>query len=89
MGWHCGYGWLGADGAVLGFLLDLLYQSFEREEVCSSRIRDLLRVNDEKYSKEMNSLLGRKWEAGLQEDVDEHGVALGGGDPVMASSIAS
>jgi hypothetical protein len=46
-------------------------------------------VNDEKYSKEMNSLLGRKWEAGLQEDVDEHGVALGGGDPVMASSIAS
>ena len=89
MGWHCGYGWLGADGAVLGFLLDLLYQSFEREEVCSSRIRDLLRVNDEKYSKEMNSLLGREWEAGLQEDVDEHGVALGGGDPVMASSIAS
>lgn len=89
MGWHCGYGWLGADGAVLGFLLDLLYQSFEREEVCSSRIRDLLRVNDEKYSKEMNSLPGREWEAGLQEDVDEHGVALGGGDPVMASSIAS
>jgi hypothetical protein len=45
-------------------------------------------VNDVKYSKEMNSLPGREWEAELQEDVDEHGAALGGGDPVMARSIA-
>jgi len=36
LGWHFCFGGLSADGAVFGFLLDLLYEGNEGEEVCAT-----------------------------------------------------